>query len=284
MCLTFLSATAEETTRVFGDPSPSETGLRQTSSPSAGFPPYSLAVRAPSARCARTAAALGLEATPEPALRDFDYGQWYGRAVADVAASDPHGYSAWFTDPDSAPHGGESVRQLCLRTAHWLSHVPPDADRALAIVESSVIRAALVHALSAPVRAFWHLDVPWPSTISLIFRDGSWNVRFGYGIPRPVRRAAHDVWGRPGSGQCDTGTAGWVHTGATPPTDRSLDRSKGPRKGCRAVSPYPGHGPPGGSGQDVRRVLDCTVADLLQADPRTRGRGDAEGGGHHCFH
>jgi broad specificity phosphatase PhoE len=212
-CLTFLNATAEEPTRVFGDPSPRAAGLRLPSSPSAGFPPYSLAVRAPSDRCARTAAALGLEATPEPALRDFDYGEWYGRAVADVAAGDPHGYSAWFTDPDSAPHGGESVRQLCRRTAHWLSQVPPDADRALAIVESSVIRAALVHALSAPARAFWHLDVPWTSTVSLVFRDGSWNVLFGHGTPRNVGRAAHDGWGRPRSRQCDTGPAGWSRTG-----------------------------------------------------------------------
>ncbi|MFF4835048.1 histidine phosphatase family protein [Streptomyces sp. NPDC001315] len=216
MCLTFLSATTEEMTRVFGDPSPRETGPPQPSSAHTGFPPYSLAVRGPSTRCARTAAALGVEATPEPALRDFDYGQWYGRAVADVAAGDPDGYSAWLTDPDSAPHGGESVRQLCLRTAHWLSHIPPDTHRALAIVESSVIRAALVHALSAPVRAFWHLDMPWPSTVSLIFRDDSWNnVWFRYGTPRHVRRDTQDVWGRPQSVRCGTGPTAWVRTGAT---------------------------------------------------------------------
>ncbi|MET9386668.1 histidine phosphatase family protein [Streptomyces sp. NPDC002928] len=214
MSLTFLSATTEEMTRVFGDPSPRETGLPQPRSPHTGFPPYSLAVRGPSTRCARTAAALGLEAVPEPALRDFDYGQWSGRTVADVAASDPDGYSAWFTDPDSAPHGGESVRQLCLRTAHWLSHLPPDAHRGLAIVESSVIRAALVHALSAPVRAFWHLDMPWPSTVSLIFHDGSCSVRFGYGTPRNVRRG-EDMLGRPRSVRCRTGPTGWVRTGAT---------------------------------------------------------------------
>ncbi|MFI1168898.1 histidine phosphatase family protein [Streptomyces sp. NPDC020801] len=215
-CLTFLSASAEETTRVFGVPSAREPGLRRRrSSPGVGFAPYSLAVRTPSARCARTAAALGLEATPEPALRDLDYGRWYGRAVADVAADDPHGYSAWFTDPDAAPHGGESVRRFCLRTAHWLRHVPTDTTRALAIVEPTVIRAVLVHALATPVRAFWHLDVPQPSAITLILRDGSWTVRFGYGTPRDVRRPAHDMWGRAWSAHGDTSQAGRAHTGTT---------------------------------------------------------------------
>ncbi|MGW1723540.1 histidine phosphatase family protein [Streptomyces sp. NPDC002306] len=220
-CLTFLSATAEETPRVFGDPSPRETGLRPTGSPRPGFPPYSLAVRGPSAHCARTAAALGLDATAEPALRDVDFGRWYGRTVADVVADDAHGYSAWLTDPDATPHGGESIRQLCLRTAHWLSHLPPDAHRAVAVVESSVIRAALVHTLSAPVRAFWHLDLP--ASVSLILRDGSWDVRFGHSTPRAVLRTGHhdlghhDMWGTPVRRSVGHQRTRWVCTDATFP-------------------------------------------------------------------
>jgi broad specificity phosphatase PhoE len=118
--------------------------------------------------------ALGVQATPEPTLRDLDCGHWRGRTVTEVAASDPHGYSAWFTDPDAVPHGGESVRQLCRRTARWLNGLALDTERALAIVEPAVIRAALVHTLQLPVRAFRHLDLPQPPVISLIQRDGSW--------------------------------------------------------------------------------------------------------------
>jgi broad specificity phosphatase PhoE len=206
-CLTFLCVTGKESIRVFGDPAPREARLRQVGSLSAGFPSYSLVVRAPSAYCARTADALGVQATPEPALRDFDYGRWCGRAVADVVVGDPHGYSAWFTDPDAAPHGGESVRELCRRTAQWLSRVPVDTERALAIVEPAVIRAALVHALSLPVRAFWRLDVPRPTAISLIHRDGSWIVRFGDVTSQNSRQSAHDVWVRPWSAHSTTGPA-----------------------------------------------------------------------------
>ncbi|MFC5669034.1 histidine phosphatase family protein [Streptomyces incanus] len=79
--------------------------------------------------------------------------------MADIAAADPYGYSAWLTDPDAAPHGGETVRELCRRVAHWLSALPPDTGPALAIAEPAVVQALLVHALSASVRAFWTLRV-----------------------------------------------------------------------------------------------------------------------------
>ncbi|QIY76102.1 histidine phosphatase family protein [Streptomyces sp. RLB1-33] len=179
--LTFMCATAGDTSRnaVFGDGLLSERGLREARIVGATLPPYSLAIRAPSNRCAQVADALGLNATLEPALRDFDYGTWRGRAVGEVTADDPYGYGAWLTDPDAAPHGGESVRQLCRRTANWLSRVPPGTGDALTITEPAIIRAALVHALSAPTTAFWHFDVPPLSTISLTLRGDHWNVRPG---------------------------------------------------------------------------------------------------------
>ncbi|MGX4694759.1 histidine phosphatase family protein [Streptomyces sp. JNUCC 63] len=98
----------------------------------ASLPAHSSAMRSPSSGSALTAAVLGLKAAVEPALRDLDYGTWRGRTVADIAAADPYGYSAWLTDPDAAPHGGETVRELCRRVAHWLSALPPDTGRALA--------------------------------------------------------------------------------------------------------------------------------------------------------
>ncbi|MEU9289483.1 histidine phosphatase family protein [Streptomyces sp. NPDC048275] len=176
-----MCAPAGDTTTdtVLGDGLLSEGGLREARAARATLPPYSLAIRAPSIRCAETAGALGLETTLEPALRDFDYGMWRGRTVAEVVMDDPYTYSAWLTDPDAAPTGGESVRQLCRRTAHWLSSLPHDTGRTLAITEPAVVRASLVHALSAPARAFWHFDVPPLSPVSLTLRGGRWHVRPG---------------------------------------------------------------------------------------------------------
>ncbi|MFF1630357.1 histidine phosphatase family protein, partial [Streptomyces sp. NPDC058272] len=186
--LTFMCATAGDTARdaVFGDGPLSERGRREAAADGATLPPYSLAIRAPSARCAQTADALGLETTPESALRDFDYGMWRGRTVGEVAAEDPYRYAAWLTDPDSAPPGGESVRRLCRRTAHWLTSVPPDAGRVLAITEPAIVRAALLHALSAPVTAFWHFDVLPLTAVSLTWNGARWNVRPDRAIPERV--------------------------------------------------------------------------------------------------
>ncbi|MFE5140443.1 histidine phosphatase family protein [Streptomyces fagopyri] len=179
--LTFLCATAGDATRsaVLGDGPLSEHGLDEARAVGAALPPYSPVVRAPSVRCALTADALGLDATPEPALRDLDYGVWRGRTVRDVVAEEPYAYSALLTDPDATPHGGESVRQLCRRVAHWLSCVQPFMDQALVITEPAVVRAALVHALSAPTTAFPHFEVPPLSTVSLTLREGRWDVRPG---------------------------------------------------------------------------------------------------------
>ncbi|NED20624.1 histidine phosphatase family protein [Streptomyces sp. SID9913] len=173
--LTLLCAPPADT--VFRDAPPSERALRGAGAAVASLPAHAPAMRSPSSGSALTAAALGLKAAVEPALRDLDCGTWRGRTVADIAAADPYGYSAWLTDPDAAPHGGETVRELCRRIAHWLSALPPDTGRALAIAEPAVVRALLVHAWSAPVRAFRTLRVPPLYTVSLTWRDGVWGAR-----------------------------------------------------------------------------------------------------------
>ncbi|MFI6495550.1 histidine phosphatase family protein [Streptomyces sp. NPDC050564] len=158
----------------------SERSVRMAGAAGAALPLQGLAVRAPSIRCSQTADVFGLVAASEPALRDLDLGTWCGRTVDDVAATDPDGFNAWFTDPDAVPHEGESVRQLCRRTADWLSSRAPGTGHAVAITEAAVVRAALIHALAVPARAFWHLAVPPLSAVSLTWRGGCWDVRLGH--------------------------------------------------------------------------------------------------------
>ncbi|MGW1544309.1 histidine phosphatase family protein [Streptomyces sp. NPDC002309] len=149
-------------------------------------PPHSLALRAPSDRCARAAETLAVAALPEDALRDLDHGAWHGRTHEDIEAEDPYGYSAWLTDAEAAPHGGESVAGLCRRTAEWLDSLPPEVGRVLTITEAAVVRAALVHGLSAPARAFWHLGDP--AAVTLTRRDGCWTAQPGrMAVPRQLR-------------------------------------------------------------------------------------------------
>ncbi|AEY87991.1 hypothetical protein SHJG_2717 [Streptomyces hygroscopicus subsp. jinggangensis 5008] len=191
--LTMLCATTAEggLGRVFGDGAVSEHRRRELAAMTATLPPYAVALRGPSDRCAQTAEALAVAAAPEYALRDLDHGTWDGRTPEDIAAVDPHGLSVWLTDPDAAPHGGETVRELCRRTAAWLGTLPADTGRFLVITEVSVIRAALVHALSVPVRSFRHLHIPPASAVTLTLRDGLWSTRIDR-LTVPRRRKPAD--------------------------------------------------------------------------------------------
>jgi broad specificity phosphatase PhoE len=189
--LTFLCAPGGDAAMdpLLGDAPLSERGLRLAGAARAVLSPHEPAVRAPSIRCSQTADAIGLAAAaPEPVLRDLDVGRWCGRTVGEVAATDPAGFTAWLTDPDAAPHEGESVRQLCRRSADWLSSVAPGPGHAVAITEAAVVRAVLIHALAIPARAFWHLAVPPLCTVFLTRRGGYWDVQFGRLSPQESRR------------------------------------------------------------------------------------------------
>ncbi|GFH36392.1 histidine phosphatase family protein [Streptomyces pacificus] len=201
---------------VLGDGLPSERVLREAGAARAAMPPYLPSLRAPSMRCAAVATALGLKPEVEPVLRDLDYGAWRGRTVEEVATADPDGFSAWLRDPDATPHGGESVRGLCRRTADWLENLPADAGHALVIAEEAVVRTLLVHALSAPARAFWRVDAPALCTISSLAHDGRQAVRSGRNPGRNPGRLSGRAPGRM-SGRapvpCPPGPGAWGVSG-----------------------------------------------------------------------
>ena len=126
-----------------------------------------------------TAVALGLTALAEPALRDIDYGDWAGRTMDDIGQSDPAGLAAWVTDPFLAPHGGESIDSAVARTAQWMGSLDQEAGaRVVAITHASIVRAAIVTALGAPLAAFWRIDVPPLCRASLQRQGQMWTLRW----------------------------------------------------------------------------------------------------------
>ncbi|GCB51279.1 histidine phosphatase family protein [Streptomyces sp. NL15-2K] len=179
--LTLLCAAARAERDVrFADVPLDERALRQARAVAGTLPTAATLYTAPSQRCRQTAQALGWDAvTVEPALRDIDMGSWHGRTLDEVAASDGPGLVAWMSDPGAAPHGGESVAEVCERVSNWLDGLSGDAGRVLAVVEQAVARAAVVRVLDAPHRSFWNVDVPPLSTVQLTGRDGRWNLRMG---------------------------------------------------------------------------------------------------------
>ncbi|MEU9291722.1 histidine phosphatase family protein [Streptomyces sp. NPDC048275] len=142
-------------------------------------------VASPGVRCRETAAALGLRGEDAPGLAALDVGRWRGLTLDEVGAAEPEAVARWLADPASAPHGGESVQDVCARVGSWLDAAAESDGRTLAVVEPEVVRAAVVHALGMSAAAFWRLDVPPLTATELSGRAGRWNLRLGRPLDVP---------------------------------------------------------------------------------------------------
>jgi broad specificity phosphatase PhoE len=78
------------------------------------------------------------------------------------------------TDPAARPHGGESLVAVCERIAAWLDGLA--AAEVVAVTHAGVIKAAVVHALGAPIEAFWRVTVDPLSVTELVRRCATWEL------------------------------------------------------------------------------------------------------------
>jgi broad specificity phosphatase PhoE len=124
----------------------------------------------PLLRCLQTAAAAGLTPRVEGRVAECDFGRWAGATLHEIGSD---GARAWMTDPDASPHGGESLRAFAARIAAWLQS---ESRSAMVITHGGVVRAAVVHALGAPLEAFWRIDVAPLSVTELHCHDGRWKL------------------------------------------------------------------------------------------------------------
>ncbi len=140
----------------------------------------------PALRARQTAEAAGLQASVEPALAECDFGAWCGRSLAELSAAEPDRVAEWMTRHDAAPHGGESLTTFAGRIAAWLGGVAAGEGSAVAVTHGGVVKAALVHALGAPLDAFWRIDVAPLAVTELHAHDGRWTVTRVNSRPMPV--------------------------------------------------------------------------------------------------
>jgi len=131
-------------------------------------------ISSPALRCVQTAEAAGLTVDRvEPALAESDFGTWAGLTLPELTDAD---MAAWMTDPDATPHGGESLRVFARRIGDWLDSEATADGADTAITHGGVIKAAVVHALGAPLEAFWRVDVAPLSKSEIHAHDGRWTV------------------------------------------------------------------------------------------------------------
>jgi broad specificity phosphatase PhoE len=172
------AATSATRAAAFGADEPlDERGHADAASLAARLPGRFELLCSPALRCVQTAAAAGLGAPLlVDALAECDFGDWAGRSLADLHETDPSSVAAWMSDPDARPHGGESLRAFAARAAGWLDAQSALDGRAVAITHGGVVKAAVVHALGAPLEAFWRVDVSPLSITELHAHDGRWTV------------------------------------------------------------------------------------------------------------
>ena len=139
----------------------------------------------PALRARQTAAALQLDAEVDPRLRDIALGRWAGLSLDEIAAAEPEAVRAWTSDPDAAPHGGESVIALLSRIRPWLATAADANQRAVAVTHASVIRAAIILAIDAGPVSFWRIDIAPLCRVELRMNAGQWRLR---SIGHPARR------------------------------------------------------------------------------------------------
>jgi broad specificity phosphatase PhoE len=109
-------------------------------------------------------------------LRDCDYGTWRGRKMEAVQSEDPQGFLAWLTDPNSAPHGGESIERLIGRVGSWID-AQSAVKHTIAVTHPAVIKAALIYALRVPSLNFWRFDIAPVTLTDLRLNRDVWTVR-----------------------------------------------------------------------------------------------------------
>jgi broad specificity phosphatase PhoE len=154
----------------------SELGIHQAAALGRGFAaePITRVLSSPLQRASDTAAAIarehGLDVEVDERLVELDYGEWDGRALADVPARD---WDAWRADPEFAPPGGERLVDVTARVAAFSAAVA-DPGVVIAVSHVSPIKAAVCNALRVDERATFRMQLDVASVTRIAHRpDGS---------------------------------------------------------------------------------------------------------------
>ncbi len=93
--------------------------------------------------------AIGLDVTPEPALREIHFGVLQGRLVTEIMAE----VRAVWEDPNARAAGGESLRDLHARASGLFKRLTFESphDEVIAVTHGGTMNVALAWAAGVPV-------------------------------------------------------------------------------------------------------------------------------------
>lgn len=127
-------------------------------------------------RARETAAAWGVQAECEADLAECDFGRWAGLAPEEVHRTDAEGLAAWYADPGTAPHGGETLEAVRGRARRLLARAADLGGATVAVTHGGLIKAALLEVLGLPHTAVWKLDAAPTSVTELHVAGSGWRI------------------------------------------------------------------------------------------------------------
>ena len=174
----------------------SESGWQQLRAAAGDFAGWNHIVCSPLQRCARFAEELAerrdLPLELHDAFREVHFGDWEGRAIADVWREQGSHARRFFSDPvNYAPPNGEPLTEFEERVlAGWKGLLQSHhGEHVLLVAHGGTIRVLLAHILSMPLTRIANLEVPYASAsririhhsegqadfTSLVFHNGHFN-------------------------------------------------------------------------------------------------------------
>ncbi|MDR5838864.1 histidine phosphatase family protein [Caballeronia sp. LZ034LL] len=125
------------------------------------------------ARAAREmAACIAPDVDIDAAFDDIDYGSWRGRSIRELADGEAAQLSAWLTDPQARPHGGESIALLAARVIKGLARVEREmrGERCIVVTHAIVVKVAVAHALRKPLTSIYAMNFA-PCSVTVLNRS-----------------------------------------------------------------------------------------------------------------
>jgi probable phosphoglycerate mutase len=112
---------------------------------------------------------LGLAVVEEAGIAEMEFGSWDGLSFRDVHERWPDELEAWLGDMDSAPHGGESMRQVEKRVLEGRDRLLEEHAGRTVVTVSHVtpIKVLVAEALDAPLESSYRMELA-PASVTVI--------------------------------------------------------------------------------------------------------------------
>ena len=125
------------------------------------------------------AARFGLTVTPDPLLRELNFGAWEGQSFNDVNAENPDAMKQFYNDPERAgiPHS-EPFPDFQKRVAGRVREIVAEqrGKRIVIVSHGASIRILFADILAMPIRSIWHISQFNTAVNKIRFEDDGFAV------------------------------------------------------------------------------------------------------------